>query len=644
VLKRAFTGAIVGALVLSAVSLAGHGGLQRADPSPGAALGAAPKVVRLFFSEPPEAALSDIAVVDLQGAAYHAGRPQPVADDRLSLIVPLRPLERGVYMVNWRVVSAVDGHTTSGSYAFGVGVVPTTAAVNSTASLPANPLEIGARWLVLTGLVILVGASVAGVARFGGVHDLALATAGWLVTMSGLAIFAVVQMRSAGVAVNALLSLAIGRALIWRALAIAAAGIALLVARLHPARRREAFAAAGLAAAVAIAVHAAAGHAGTTTAWRLAGRVGAQWAHIVTIGIWLGGLLALIAGIRGESSEMKAIAIRRFSRIAAVALAVVVATGLTRTYGELTGWRDLIAADYGQAVLLKVGVTVAIAAVAAINRWYSVPRARYTLGPLRLAGGLELGLAAVALLAAAALGVLPPPASGFVAPRPLRAVGADFGTSVRVELTTESEQPGPNRFTVRARDYDSRAAVNAKQVTLQFTPIDDPDVPATSLPLEQTGNGLYAGTGANLAFDGRWQVTAVIQRDAEAVSVPLQLEVPGGAMQVLARRESSGRPYHVVIVPFVGLFRIDLEPEHVGPSALTVSCYDRISDARPIDSIVATHEAPGAPIRQLSLRRINRYQFVSNIELAPGTNRIVTVTHGADGSRTRTAFDITIEK
>jgi copper transport protein len=642
--RRAFTGAIVGALLASTASLVAHGGLQRADPVPGAALGAAPRVVRLFFTEPPEAALSDITVVDLKGAAYQAARPQPVADDPLSLIVPLRRLERGVYMVNWRVVSAVDGHTTSGSYAFGVGVVPTTAAINSAATLPPNPLEISARWLLITGLVVLLGATVAAAARFGGAHDLPLATAGWLVTIIGLTLFAVAQMRSAGIPASALTSVAIGRALIWRSLAIAAAGIALLTARLRPARRREAFVAAGLAAAAAIAVHVAAGHAATTSTLRLAGRVGAQWTHFVAIGVWIGGLLALIVGIRGEPSEVKAIAIHRFSRIAAFALAIAIATGLVRAYGELSGWRDLIAGDYGNAVLLKIVATIVIAAVAAINRWHSVPRVRSTLAPLRRAGSAELGLASIALLAAAALGALPPPASGFVAPRSLRAVGSDFATSVRVELTTESDQPGPNRFTVRARDFDSRALVNAKQVTLQFTPLDDPDVPATSLPLEQAPSGLYVGTGANLAFDGRWQVTASIQRGAETVSVPLQLEVQGGAMQVLPRRESNGRLFHVAIVPFVGVFRIDLEPERAGPSTLTVACYDRVFEPRPIDSIVVTHEAAGAPLHQLSLQRINRFQFVSNVELVSGSNKIVTVTHGADGSRTRAVFEITIEK
>src|SRR5687767_591602 len=132
--RRAFTAAIVGALLITSGSVAAHGGLRRADPPAGAALGAAPKIIRLFFTEPPEASLSDIAVVDLKGTAYQDGRPQAVPGDPLSLTVPLRRLEKGVYIVNWRVVSAVDGHLTSGSYAFGIGVVPATATISSPAS------------------------------------------------------------------------------------------------------------------------------------------------------------------------------------------------------------------------------------------------------------------------------------------------------------------------------------------------------------------------------------------------------------------------------------------------------------------------------------------------------------------------------
>ena len=43
-----------------------------------------------------------------------SARRSTVADDRRT------ELPRGVYVVNWRVVSAVDGHATAGAFAFGV--------------------------------------------------------------------------------------------------------------------------------------------------------------------------------------------------------------------------------------------------------------------------------------------------------------------------------------------------------------------------------------------------------------------------------------------------------------------------------------------------------------------------------------------
>ena len=630
------------ALVLTTSSLLAHGGLSRADPAPGSALGASPKAVRLFFSERPEASLCEIAVVDLKGAAYHDGRPQAVTGDPLSLIVPVRRLERGVYIVTWRVVSAVDGHITTGRYEFGVGVVPTTASTTSAAIQPPTALELGGRWLLLAGLIVLVGTTVAAAIRLVATQNLAVASVGWMVTLIGLAVFAFAQISNASVSMTALASTTIGRALLWRALAIVTAGLALLVARARPARYGEACAVAAIAAVVTVAIHSAAGHAATSSGWQLAGRVVAQWIHVVALGVWLGGLLALLAGIRGEPSETKATLIRRFSRIAAAALLMVVVTGLVRAYGELISWRDLIAADYGKAVLLKIGVTAAIAGLAAVNRWYSVPRAPISLRPLRRTSSAELGFATIALAGAAALGTLPPPASGFVAPRPLLATGSDFATSVRVELRTESDQPGPNQFTLHASDYDSRAPIEATNVVLQFAAIDDPEEPVTSLTLDRSSPDAYAGTGANLAFDGRWQITVLIQRGADSVLVPLHLEVAGPAVEVLPRREPSGKLYHVAFVPYVGMFRLDLDSERAGATALTVGCYDRIFERRPINSIVVTHESSDLQIRQLSMRRINQYQFASDVVLSRGANRIVIVTRGADGSRTRVVFDLPI--
>ena len=48
--------------------------------------------------------------------------PQAVPGDKQSLrVTPSTPLADGTYTVNWRAVSAVDGHVESGAFAFGVG-------------------------------------------------------------------------------------------------------------------------------------------------------------------------------------------------------------------------------------------------------------------------------------------------------------------------------------------------------------------------------------------------------------------------------------------------------------------------------------------------------------------------------------------
>jgi methionine-rich copper-binding protein CopC len=169
--RRAAT-VLLGAVVLLcgvADDAGAHAGLVSSEPAAGAELGAAPTAVRLTFSEEPEASLAEISVLDDSGAPQQTARPQAVSGDPLTLSVPVPRLERGVYTVDYRALSAVDGHATSGTFAFGVRASPAGAAtlVASTTS-DSSALEVFARWLVLLGLVVLIGASVAGAARFGG--------------------------------------------------------------------------------------------------------------------------------------------------------------------------------------------------------------------------------------------------------------------------------------------------------------------------------------------------------------------------------------------------------------------------------------------------------------------------------------------
>jgi copper transport protein len=628
---------------LSADEAWAHAGLRASTPASGAALGDTPKAVQLTFWEKPEASLSEIRILDTSGRAYQVGQARAVAGSPLSLVVPVRPLERGVYTVSWRTVSSVDGHATAGAFAFGVRVKPTGVAwAAAGASAAASPLEVIGRWLLVVGLVLLLGAAAATVGRFGGPSDRTLGALGWLLAVAGLVLLAAAQRRNAGVSAAALWHTAIGRALLARGLALAAAGGALFAAGSSRARtRRLAMLAAVISAVSAMAVHSAAGHAAAVTRMPAA-HVAAQWAHIAAVGLWLGGLSALLLGLRGAPSPEKAAAVRRFSGLAGAALLVVVVTGVWRTLDGLSSWRDLTTTGYGRAVAVKSVLLLAIAALGAINRWCSVPAAVTTLRPLRRIASGELALAAGALGAAAILGALPPPASGFGAPTEIEVSGTDFGTTVRVRLTTASDQPGPNRFTARVLDYDSNAPLPAKRVSLAFTPLDDPGVVPTSLPLEPAADHSWQGSGANLAFDGRWRIVMRIERDRDSVEVPLDLEARIPPQFVSVERAPGGAPRYTVEVGTEGYVVFSPDPERPGPSQLSVTCFDTVGDERPIEQIVITTEAGDGPARPRPVRRLGPNRFVAGVELAPGRNRIVAITRAIDGTRLRAEVAIEV--
>jgi methionine-rich copper-binding protein CopC len=99
-------------LVALAAPAAAHSTLESSDPAAGSSVPASPRHIVLTFSEDPDAKLSLVGVIDSSGATVPGvSAPEAVPDEKLQLrVTPSRPLDDGVYTVNWRVVSAVDGH------------------------------------------------------------------------------------------------------------------------------------------------------------------------------------------------------------------------------------------------------------------------------------------------------------------------------------------------------------------------------------------------------------------------------------------------------------------------------------------------------------------------------------------------------
>jgi copper transport protein len=334
--------------------------------------------------------------------------------------------------------------------------------------------------------------------------------------------------------------------------------------------------------------------------------------------------------------------VRRFSAVAAIALAVVVVTGVVGAIREVKAWDDLTSTGYGRTILVKSGLIVVIAGLAAVNRWRNVRLTVSDLRPLRRTSGGEVVLATAALVAAALLAGLAPPAAQAATAKGLSASGHDYATTVLVRLTTLSPTPGPNRFDVRIADFDTADPVQADRVTLRFTAIDDPEVVPTELALTEDANDAYVGLGNNLAFEGRWKVDVLIERGATSVVVPLALETQSPPLFVSITRIPGQAPEYAVQMADENNVIFSPNPERPGPSQLRIVYADIISDERNIARIVVTATDEAGAVQELSVQRVSGGRFVADITLVAGRTRITAIARTPDGSRLWAAFELNV--
>ncbi|MFK3983254.1 cytochrome c oxidase assembly protein [Micromonospora sp. NPDC050397] len=105
------------------------------------------------------------------------------------------------------------------------------------------------------------------------------------------------------------------------------------------------------------------GHAAAASNHQLA--VSGLLLHVLPVALWVGGLLALVLTGRAATDQL-AVAVRRFSPLAAACLLLVAASGLVSAYVRLPGLGALVGTRYGQLVLLK---TVLLGMLALVGWW-----------------------------------------------------------------------------------------------------------------------------------------------------------------------------------------------------------------------------------------------------------------------------------
>src|SRR6478735_7538356 len=147
-------------MLISATNVDAHSRLESSTPSAGSILPSVPPTVSMTFTEAVDSSYSSASLVASTGETVSAITltvdPQNAQTALLAIASPDQP--PGVYTIVWRVLSAVDGHATTGTLSFsaGTGSAPT---ISDVAGQEQSPwLTTVGRWLDLAGIMAIAGA------------------------------------------------------------------------------------------------------------------------------------------------------------------------------------------------------------------------------------------------------------------------------------------------------------------------------------------------------------------------------------------------------------------------------------------------------------------------------------------------------
>lgn len=497
-----------------------HAQLISSSPGAGQTLAEAPVQLELVFSEPVDPALASIRVSDEQSAPVGIGSPT-VAGDRITASLPA--LVDGVYTVTWQVLSAADGHVTSGSFQFGVGDAgPVRGAegsapgdLHSGQALVDAVADVLSRSANYLGLLLAVGlylvartvirpATGGWPARLGRIGAAALGLAA-LGTLGSL----IVGFASLGPDAGGMLDYVTASrsgALMGLRLLVLLLGLAAMLT-LRGRRTEYAVAAASAAGAAGVGLTALLSHAEASGSL---GPVVAVTAHLAGAGIWLAGIVCLVllgtGRLGGERADLR-MAVPRFSALALVGVGFVVATGVYATWlqvGTLPGLQT----PYGRVLIAKVAVAAVALGLGAVNL-FDGGRNRPFAGGLRRRVGFEVGLAVVVVVLTANLTGGAPPRDLRLVPIP--AVSGDDG----VELALQDLPPGPNRALVTLPP----PGLHVGTLVLDLERTDATSSAAIPLVNNPQGEHGYSFVGdVLLPANSQWSAT-VVGRDQDQVEV-----------------------------------------------------------------------------------------------------------------------------
>jgi copper transport protein len=138
----------------------------------------------------------------------------------------------------------------------------------------------------------------------------------------------------------------------------------------------------------------------------------ADWVHLVTAMLWVGGVVTLALVVWPLSPDLRRAAFLRFSRMAVVLIGLLLVAGTVVAIERLPALADLWSTSYGRTLLVKIGLVLVALAWGGFHHTFVRPRLERGQVPPGVGKSL-LGESAVAMAVLFAAAVLvngaPPP-------------------------------------------------------------------------------------------------------------------------------------------------------------------------------------------------------------------------------------------
>jgi copper transport protein len=277
------------------------------------------------------------------------------------------------------------------------------------------------------------------------------------------------------------------------------------------------------------------GHASTAGALAMTADV----AHVIAAALWTGGLGFLVVALVFAAADRWPLATRavpRFSNMAVVSVAALLAAGVVNGYLQVRTWSALWETEYGLLLLAKVALVVPLLGLGAYNNRYAVPRLKAGIASVLerrrflRAAGVELVIMVAVVAVTAVLVNAEPARTELVMMHGSTETTADLGNGVECAVSAVPGTAGRNELHLMFSAHGGEPP-DLEEVNVSATLPSQEVGPFryTARPV-QGHHGEYVVQNAQLAIPGEWHVRIEARRG--------ELELLTATVTISIREES----------------------------------------------------------------------------------------------------------